>query len=110
MGHRSHVRTWHAWWGRRLDLVHWMGAVFLWRHILVSLSPSPTLQPTLTDLTRYVAMNSMTEATNPQEEPVIHGYLDAPLGKQTMSKTDILIVIFGMLLPLVTQIGHAHAH
>lgn len=55
-------------------------------------------------------MHSMTEATNPQDEPVIHGYLDAPLGKTTMSKTDILIVIFGMLLPLVTQIGHAHAH
>ncbi|KAF9691480.1 hypothetical protein EKO04_010481 [Ascochyta lentis] len=58
----------------------------------------------------YVAMHSMIEATNPQEEPVIHGYLDAPLGKTTMSKTDILIVVFGMLLPLVTQIGHAHAH
>lgn len=55
-------------------------------------------------------MHSMTEATNPQEEPVINGYLDAPLGKQDMSKTDIIIVIFGMLLPLVTQIGHAHAH
>ena len=55
-------------------------------------------------------MHSMTEATNPQEEPVINGYLDAPLGKHIMSKTDILIVIFGMLLPLVTQIGHAHAH
>lgn len=55
-------------------------------------------------------MHSMTEATNPQEEPVINGYLDAPLGKPGMSKTDILIVIFGMLLPLVTQIGHAHAH
>ncbi|KZM23571.1 uncharacterized protein EKO05_0011268 [Ascochyta rabiei] len=58
----------------------------------------------------YVAMHSMIEATNPQEEPVIHGYLDAPLGKTTMSKTDILIVVFGMLVPLVTQIGHAHAH
>ena len=55
-------------------------------------------------------MHSMAEATNPQEEPVIHGYLDAPLGKATMSKTEVLIVIFGMLLPLVTQIGHAHAH
>ena len=63
-----------------------------------------------TNFDRYVAMQSMTEATNPQEEPVINGYLDAPLGKTTMSKTDILIVIFGMLLPLVTQIGHAHAH
>jgi zinc transporter 9 len=58
----------------------------------------------------YVAMHSMAEATNPQEEPVIHGYLDAPLGKTTMSKIDILIVISGMLLPLITQIGHAHAH
>ncbi|KAF3051132.1 hypothetical protein E8E11_008767 [Didymella keratinophila] len=44
----------------------------------------------------YVAMHSMTEATNPQEEPVINGYLDAPLGKQGMSKTDIIIVIFAI--------------
>ncbi|KAH6625645.1 Zinc/iron permease [Boeremia exigua] len=58
----------------------------------------------------YVAMHSMIEATSPQEEPIVHGYLDAPLGKATMSKTDILIVVFGMLLPLVTQIGHANAH
>ncbi|KAJ4986381.1 zip metal ion [Stagonosporopsis vannaccii] len=58
----------------------------------------------------YVAMHSMTEATNPQDEPVVNGYLDAPLGKTFMSKTDILLVVFGMLLPLVTQIGHAHAH
>ena len=78
-------------------------------HSCKSTSVQVVLQA-LTDSSRYVAMHSMTEATNPQEEPVIHGYLDAPLGKQTMSKTDILIVIFGMLLPLVTQIGHAHAH
>ncbi|KAJ8105915.1 hypothetical protein OPT61_g9887 [Boeremia exigua] len=58
----------------------------------------------------YVAMHSMTEATTPQDEPIVHGYLDAPFGKSTMSKTDILLVVFGMLLPLVTQIGHAHAH
>lgn len=63
-----------------------------------------------TDTHRYVAMHSMIEATNPQEEPVINGYLDGPLGKQGMSKIDIVIVVFGMLLPLVTQIGHAHAH
>lgn len=55
-------------------------------------------------------MHSMIEATSTHEEPVINGYLDAPLGKPTMSKADISIVVFGMLLPLVTQIGHAHAH
>jgi hypothetical protein len=87
-----------------------MGALFLWWHISVSPLLRLIVIQALTDFTRYVAMHSMTEATNPQEEPVINGYLDAPLGKQTMSKTDILIVIFGMLLPLVTQIGHAHAH
>jgi zinc transporter 9 len=56
-------------------------------------------------------MHSMSEATSAHDEPVIHGYIDAPLGaRPSMSKTDIVIVMLGMLLPLVTQIGHAHAH
>lgn len=89
-------------------MVDWLGTLFLWRHILVSTTSFMII--TTTDLGRYVAMHSMMEATSPQEEPVVNGYLDAPFGKPNMSKTDILLVVFGMLLPLVTQIGHAHAH
>lgn len=55
-------------------------------------------------------MHSMSEATSGHDEPVINGYIDAPLGKSHLSKADIAIVMLGMLLPLVTQIGHAHAH
>lgn len=90
-------------------MVDWLGALLLRWHISVS---NKTIRRSLapTDLDRYVAMHSMTEATTAQDDPVINGYLDAPLGKTSMSKTDILLVVFGMLLPLVTQIGHAHAH
>lgn len=89
-------------------MVNWLGAMLFWRHLLVSNQTVYSFASA--NFARYVAMHSMTEATNPQEEPIIHGYMDAPPGKPNMSKTDILIVVFGMLLPLVTQIGHAHAH
>jgi zinc transporter 9 len=57
-------------------------------------------------------MHSMTEATSTQshDESTINGYMDAYPGNKNLSKTDIAIVMFGMLFPLVTQIGHAHAH
>ncbi|KAH7067786.1 Zinc/iron permease [Paraphoma chrysanthemicola] len=60
----------------------------------------------------YVAMHSMTEATSTHghDDPTVNGYMDAYPGKKTLSKSDIAIVLFGMLFPLVTQIGHAHAH
>jgi len=57
-------------------------------------------------------MHSMAEATSPNthEDPTANGYMDAYPGRTGLSKTDISIVILGMLLPLVTQVGHAHAH
>ncbi|RMZ67871.1 zip metal ion transporter [Pyrenophora seminiperda CCB06] len=61
----------------------------------------------------YVAMHSMSEATSTQhvhEDPTANGYMDAYPGGNTMSKGDIGIVMLGMLLPLITQIGHAHSH
>ncbi|EAT78764.1 hypothetical protein HBI56_176120 [Parastagonospora nodorum] len=60
----------------------------------------------------YVAMHSMSEATSSQshDESGATGYMDAYPGNKSLSKTDIAIVMFGMLFPLVTQIGHAHAH
>jgi zinc transporter 9 len=57
-------------------------------------------------------MHSMSEATSNQshDESAVNGYMDAYPGNKSLSKTDIAIVMFGMLFPLVTQIGHAHAH
>jgi zinc transporter 9 len=57
-------------------------------------------------------MHSMSEATSSQshEESGATGYMDAYPGNKSLSKTDIAIVMSGMLFPLVTQIGHAHAH
>jgi zinc transporter 9 len=65
-----------------------------------------------TDISRYVAMHSMSEATSGQshDDSQVNGYMDAYPGNKSMSRTDIGIVLFGMLFPLVTQIGHAHAH
>jgi zinc transporter 9 len=57
-------------------------------------------------------MHAMTEATSTlsHDDPTVNGYMDAYPGKRSLSRTDIAIVLFGMLFPLVTQIGHAHAH
>lgn len=58
-------------------------------------------------------MHSMAEATSSthaHDDPTANGYMDAYMGSTRMSKTDIAIVMLGMLLPLVTQIGHAHSH
>lgn len=57
-------------------------------------------------------MHSMIEATSgsSHDETTMNGYMDAYPGKRTLSKMDIGVVLFGMLFPLVTQIGHAHAH
>jgi zinc transporter 9 len=57
-------------------------------------------------------MHSMTEATSSQshDDTVVTSYMDAYPGNKSLSKADIGIVLFGMLFPLVTQIGHAHAH
>ena len=57
-------------------------------------------------------MHSMTEATTTRshDDPTVTSYMDAYPGQKGLSKSDIGVVIFGMLFPLVTQIGHAHAH
>lgn len=57
-------------------------------------------------------MHSMSEATSghSDHDTAVNGYMDAYPDRKTLSKTDIGIVLFGMLFPLVTQVGHAHAH
>jgi hypothetical protein len=82
-------------------------AVFRW-NILVSIVPwLCTLQ--VADQARYVAMHSMTEATNSHEEPVINGYISHHTPQTNgLSRSDIAIVLSGMLVPLLTQVGHHH--
>lgn len=46
-----------------------------------------------------------------QEEPMGNGYLDSRQtrkGKDSKSPKLILAAVGGMLLPLLTQLGHAH--
>ncbi|KAF2634446.1 Zinc/iron permease [Massarina eburnea CBS 473.64] len=61
-----------------------------------------------TDCTRYVAMHSMTEATSGEDDTPVNGYVDHASSKDGLAKADIAIVLVGLLLPLLTQIGHAH--
>ena len=57
-------------------------------------------------------MHSMADATasHAHEDTIANGYMEAHSGSNQLSKTDITIVMIGMLLPLITQIGHAHSH
>ncbi|KAF1967752.1 ZIP metal ion transporter-like protein [Bimuria novae-zelandiae CBS 107.79] len=57
----------------------------------------------------YVAMHSMTEATTSEEQPVINGYINHHTSHSSgLSKSDIAFVLTGMLVPLLTQVGHHH--
>jgi len=56
-------------------------------------------------------MHSMTEATSgsyAHDEPTANGYAESQRSKHGLAKSDIAIVLAGMLLPLVTQVGHVH--
>ena len=69
-------------------------------------------------MSRYVAMHTMNEEDGPAssmlEEGQSNGYLEAGSGRQPRKGKDsksprlVLAAVGGMLLPLITQIGHAH--
>lgn len=65
---------------------------------------------------RYVAMHTMQEEDSQngaQDESQSNGYLDGD-GRQSRRPKErksarlVLAAVGGMLLPLITQIGHAH--
>ena len=69
------------------------------------------------DSRRYVAMQTMQEEDSQnmaQDELPTNGYLDGPSGRQNKGQKEsrnprlVLAAVGGMLLPLLTQIGHAH--
>lgn len=64
----------------------------------------------LTNIRRYVAMHAMTETTSNHGHDELHvnGYIDSHSHKTTLSKSDIATVMVGMLVPLLTQVGHVH--
>jgi zinc transporter 9 len=60
----------------------------------------------------YVAMHSMTEATSShgqEDQQPVNGYIDVHQPpSNSLSKSDISITMIGMLIPLLTQVGHVH--
>lgn len=81
----------------------------------------------------YVAMHSMQETTSSSHShgsnslhsrngstgsSMLNGYGDGGLldgyaggrGKGGQSGTEVAIMVAGMLVPLLTQVGHGHAH
>jgi zinc transporter 9 len=81
-------------------------ALFRWNFLVSNLFPFLNI---CINGSRYVAMHSMTEATNnPSEEPFVNGYIDHHTASNGLTKSDISLVMVGMLLPLLTQFGHAH--
>jgi zinc transporter 9 len=59
-------------------------------------------------MSRYVAMHSMTAATSAQDDTPVTGYIDHGSNKDGLAKGDIAFVLVGLLVPLVTQVGHVH--
>lgn len=55
-------------------------------------------------------MHAMTETTSNHGHDELHvnGYIDSHSHKTTLSKSDIATVMVGMLVPLLTQVGHVH--
>jgi zinc transporter 9 len=57
-------------------------------------------------------MHSMTEATSShgqEDQQPVNGYIDVHQPpSNSLSKSDISITMIGMLIPLLTQVGHVH--
>ncbi|ORY15186.1 Zinc/iron permease [Clohesyomyces aquaticus] len=58
----------------------------------------------------YVAMHSMTEMTSgTHDEPMANGYATNHVReKPSLTNSDIATACVGMLIPLITQVGHVH--
>lgn len=60
---------------------------------------------------RYVAMHAMQEDSHEHSHNSSNGYADggsAPRAKPKPQMKDTLAAVGGMLIPLLTQIGHHH--
>ena len=89
-------------------MVDWDAAVILWRHFSVStpIHPSPLYQ--ILTASRYVAMHAMQEDSG-HDHPISNGYADGSSSQRKQTRPqmrDTLAAVGGMLIPLLTQIGH----
>jgi hypothetical protein len=98
------------------------GANLLRRHVSVSFlillsyfRARPNSDPRYVAMHTMVENSSLTESSRPMEaeygmdgEDGLH-YAGPPPRPKT-KPIDVALMVVGMLLPLITQIGHAHAH
>jgi solute carrier family 39 (zinc transporter), member 9 len=75
------------------------------------------LRGTAADQISYVAFHSMQESHSSHDhDSSANGYVNpyalqqGSSGQPKVTSGEAAVVVLGMLLPLVTQIGHAHAH
>ena len=99
-------------------MVDWRTLTILWRDIFVSIIPCKLLtncsfNPLFN--CRYVAMHAMQDdhSQSGHDESHGNGYLDGSHRRDSRPKSGkslqlVLAAVAGMLLPLLTQIGHAH--
>lgn len=66
----------------------------------------------MTDMNRYVAMHAMQEDSHPEHShSSSNGYAEINPSQRKQPKStmrDTLAAVGGMLIPLLTQIGHHH--
>jgi zinc transporter 9 len=92
--------TWITGW-----ILIFSGGTFLYVYLVLR------SRSTHADYNRYVAMHSMNDATSSHAhdpEPTANGYMEAHGHDTGLSKSDICTTMVGMLLPLLTQVGHVH--
>lgn len=86
-----------------------MGTVILRWDFSVSISSESSINKRLISYS-YVAMHSMIETTSfpdgHMHEQTANGYIESHRGKPSPSKSDIATALVGMLIPLLTQVGH----
>lgn len=91
-------------------------AHLFWRDIPVSQGHLLNTEPSLT-LPRYVAMHTMQEEGHEPHDDMSNEYSNGhsfSVGQASKSESkaldlrDTLLLVVGMLLPLLAQVGHAH--
>jgi hypothetical protein len=89
-------------------VVDWDAALVLRRNVLVSIYLQ--FYDTLLTRPRYVAMHAMQEDSS-HDHSTSNGYAEGSSSQRKQSRPqmrDTLAAVGGMLIPLLTQIGHHH--
>lgn len=89
-------------------------ATLLWRHVLVRVFKFFIYEVKVDNCHRYVAMHTMQEESSSNQhqhhETRTNGYIEGREISQSRkpSIVDLGAAVFGMILPLFLQFGHAH--